>query len=174
MGLWADQISWLEPEQIRALNDSQLRALRPHLIRALKPEQIASLTEYQIQALKEYQIKALVIHILGESYNESDKRLEEFQAKLRAYGVLGKIQEQDIKKAFSAIHFVAKGKNFTSEHLATLKSSRTWNEFIQKLVTDFLTLFRTEKQESMGEAKGNFQSFIKQQQECMGAAARAA
>ena len=65
-------------------------------------------------------------------------------------------------------------ENFTPDHLATLESSRTWFEFIEKLVTDLLNLFRTEKQESMGAVKGKFQSFIKTEQSYIDSTARAA
>ncbi len=168
--IWAltpEQIKALEPKQIEALEwriqflgTKQISALTTEQIQSLKPEQISFLNN-RIDALTKEQIKVLVTNILVQSYNLSDKNLKDFKENLGKYRNLGlTIKEQDIEKAFLAMKFVAKGQDFTEDHLAILESSRTWIQFIEKLVTDLLNLFRTEKQESIGGAKGKFQKMI--------------
>ena len=140
--------------------------------RSLTTEQIKALKPDQVSLLIEDQREALIINILAKSYNKSDKSLEGFKKELGAYDVLRAIKDQDTQKAFSAIYFVAKGQELTAENIQTLESSRTWFEFIEQLVTYLFNCFRTEKQqqESIGEAKGNFQSFVKQQQNLVSSA----
>ncbi len=157
--LTTDQIQVLDIWQIQALEPHQISALEPEQIQALEPEQIKALEPEQIKALKTEQIQALVTNILIQSYNSSIKTLESFQAKLGEYNNIT-INAEDAKKAFSAIHFVAKGQNFTEDHLKILQDKINWMQFIEQLVTYLFNCFRTEKQESIGGAKGKFQEMI--------------
>ena len=177
--LSTDQFSCLDRWQIQALTEVQISALSPDQlswltevqINALSPGQLSWLTEVQIKALSQDQVslliedqrEALITNTLVQSYNSSDKSLEGFKKELGAYDVLRAIKDQDTQRAFLAMKFISRGNELKADNVKKLESSKTWSEFMGKLVTDLLNLFRTEQKQSMGAAKGNFQSLVRLQ-----------
>ena len=188
-------LSKANPFLIKLLEEKEMENVTKKQIADLTSEQIKALERRQVLRLGEDPCKALVTNILVQSYNSSDKTLENFQEKLGEYTVLGSIKDfhesivklkielklrainlteaiqlQDIARAFLAMKCVSKGENLTKAHIQTLESSVTWFDFIKQLVTYLFNCFRTEQKESTVEVKEKFQRFVTRQQDCIGSA----